>query len=75
MVGRPHRNSPGDTLSGRAEVGQSAPRGIRTDPNAFSEEAMRRYRRNALILAGIVALLILALMGWAINGVRSPSSY
>jgi hypothetical protein len=36
---------------------------------------MRRSRRNALILAAIVALLILALMGWVINGVRSPSSY
>jgi hypothetical protein len=44
-------------------------------PNAFTEEAMSRSRRNALILAGIVALLILALMGWVINGVRSPSSY
>jgi hypothetical protein len=36
---------------------------------------MPRYRRNALMLAGIVALLILALMGWVINGVRGPSSY
>jgi hypothetical protein len=36
---------------------------------------MRRSRRNALILAGIVVLLILVLMGWVINGVRGPASY
>jgi hypothetical protein len=41
--------------------------------NAATEEAMSRPRRNALILAGVLMLLILALIGWAINGTRSPS--
>jgi hypothetical protein len=36
---------------------------------------MSRSRRNALIMAGITALLILAVIGWVINGVRRPSSY
>ena len=42
-------------------------------PDVATEEAMSRHRRNALILAGVVMLLILALIGWVINGTRSPS--
>jgi hypothetical protein len=34
-----------------------------------------RYKRDALILAGIAALLVLALVGWIVNGIKGPSSY
>jgi hypothetical protein len=36
---------------------------------------MTGYRRNALIVAAIAALLILALVGWIVNGIHRTSEY